>query len=1056
MRELVGQGHWRIAESLANRVRAVARGQVDVPRMVLLEGPSGIGKSRVVRELYRSLRTELDRDGYWPSLEESGGGDFGSRDPLPGRKTIGPEVVGFVWPADALPGFAWWQLHGERMQAGQAIDVVAQVRPELEAHLIPVALAWKRAASLKEKATAKKGVLVSRVQEALAEGGLEAASQLLAKFDLAVPGLGTAASWLFRGFRAAREHREFRRAAMSEVDIGAAVDERRRSVSAELAALISGVAHPRIPAVMVIEDLHLMDDSLGELLDRLTIPDAAHPVIVVGMCWPEARDATAFGQWRRQAVADGRAERVEMPYLTESELIQILKAYAPNTADAVATQAARRYPNPLALEATLGSRIVQTAIAANDDALPAEALTTHPVKLDDIYRDRFRELSEEVQLALAAGAGSLPRTVAGSVWPFIPALVVEAVHRCPTLAAKAADVLAGIEHAAEGNVWLVPSGVATSFREALQAQVAYEYLTQEVLLPVQVETLRQSVVDVLVEWIDTARGDSYFLDSSDQSGVISRWLLAAATTRDRAQTLIAAAYHGAADLASTYRYSEAVEALTPYLTTEFDNHRDVLAIRGELADWLGESGRVDEAIAAFEQLLDDQLRLMGPDTPDTLTTRNDLAHWLGESGRVDDAITMLEQLRDDQLRVMGPDAPDTLITRNNFAYFQGLAGRNGEAIFAFEQLLEDQLRLMGPDATATLTTRGNLARWLGHSGRVDDAIAAFKQLLDDQLRVMGPDAPDTFITRNNLAEWLGESGRYSEAISVFEQLLADQARVLGPDAPVTLVARGNRARWLSRAGRVDEAIPAFEELLDDQARVLGPDAPVTLTTRSHIAYGLAQASRLGEAMTAFGQLLADRTRVLGPYAPATLHTLSDLANCLARAGEFADALTLYEDVLAAELRVLGPDHPNTLLTRRHLAFWKGGAGRLDEAITAFEELLVDQTRVLGPDAPNALITRGYLADCLGRAGRVDEAITAVEALLRDQTRVCGPDTPETLNTRRYLVHWTGKSGQIEEAVAACKQLLADHLRVLGPNATATLTTRKELAHWTDRAAGDRR
>ena len=129
MKELAGEGHRHIVDLLAARVRAVAEGDVDVPRAVILQGASGTGKSRVVRELYRVLRIELDGGRYWPELQESGGGDSRSPDPLPGRKSTGPDVAGFVWPAEALPSFAWWQLHCERMQTGQVIDVVAQAQP---------------------------------------------------------------------------------------------------------------------------------------------------------------------------------------------------------------------------------------------------------------------------------------------------------------------------------------------------------------------------------------------------------------------------------------------------------------------------------------------------------------------------------------------------------------------------------------------------------------------------------------------------------------------------------------------------------------------------------------------------------------------------------------------------------------------------------------------------------------------------------------------------------------------------------------------------------------
>ena len=100
-----------------------------------------------------------------------------------------------------------------------------------------------------------------------------------------------------------------------------------------------------------------------------------------------------------------------------------------------------------------------------------------------------------------------------------------------------------------------------------------------------------------------------------------------------------------------------------------------------------------EAIAAFEKLLADQRRVLGPDDPDILTTRSNLASWLGESGRVAEAITAFEQLLANQRRVLGPDDPDTLTTRNNLAGSLGRSGRVAEAITAYEQLLADRTRM---------------------------------------------------------------------------------------------------------------------------------------------------------------------------------------------------------------------------------------------------------------------------------------------------------------------------------------------------------------------------
>jgi hypothetical protein len=43
--------------------------------------------------------------------------------------------------------------------------------------------------------------------------------------------------------------------------------------------------------------------------------------------------------------------------------------------------------------------------------------------------------------------------------------------------------------------------------------------------------------------------------------------------------------------------------------------------------WTGEAGDAAGAVAAFEELLPDQTRVLGAEHPDTLTTRQDLDRW---------------------------------------------------------------------------------------------------------------------------------------------------------------------------------------------------------------------------------------------------------------------------------------------------------------------------------------------------------------------------------------------------------------------------------------------
>jgi NB-ARC domain-containing protein/tetratricopeptide repeat protein len=382
---------------------------------------------------------------------------------------------------------------------------------------------------------------------------------------------------------------------------------------------------------------------------------------------------------------------------------------------------------------------------------------------------------------------------------------------------------------------------------------------------------------------------------------------------------------------------------------------------------------------------------------------------LGETGQVAAARNYFQQLLEDMLRVLGPDHPDTLATRGNFASWTGQTGDAAGAAEALKQLLADQVRVLGPDHPHTLTTSNHLADWTGEAGDAAGAAEAFEHLLADHLRVHGPDHPHTLATRGNLASWTGQTGDAAGAAEAFEHLLADHLRVHGPDHPDTLKARGNLAGWTGRAGDAAGAAEAFERLLADRLRVLGPDHPDTLATRNNLASMRGEAGDTAGAADALERLLADTVRVLGPDHPDTLNVRNNLAGWTGRAGDAARAAEALERLLADSLRVLGPDHPDTLATRGNLASWTGLAGHAAAGAEALEQLLADRLRVLGPDHPYTLTTRNNLAYMRGEAGDAAGAAEALERLLADRLRVFGPDHPYTLTARNNLAHWRGRA-----------------------------------------------
>jgi hypothetical protein len=206
---------------------------------------------------------------------------------------------------------------------------------------------------------------------------------------------------------------------------------------------------------------------------------------------------------------------------------------------------------------------------------------------------------------------------------------------------------------------------------------------------------------------------------------------------------------------------------------------EMLEVRGLYANALGSAGLPEPAILAFEALLADERRTLGPDHPEALSSRHQIAFWRAKSGKIKSAIAALEALLADQVHVLGADHADTLTTRNNIATFRDEAGQTDAALADSEPLLADHIRILGMDHPHTLTLRNNIACYRARTGEIESALADFEALLGDQAQVLGPDHPDTLTTRHNIASYRAETGEFAPALAAFEALLADKAQILG-------------------------------------------------------------------------------------------------------------------------------------------------------------------------------------------------------------------------------------------------------------------------------------
>lgn len=366
--------------------------------VVVLRGTSGYGKSRLIRELYRTLRAD-GADRYWPALP--GWGDEGDLDGA--RKTLGPDLSSFIWPEDAVPSFAWWHLNCEDSVRGGSTSVSADLRRQLTAHTVPLDIAQRQGKIWARRMRENLGRALIEIARDEATDQLRSVAQaallpLLPFMPLpgVIIGLGE------RGIKAWHTRRKIDKALAAEGDTAAEVLEHDDEYVEAIARSLHLLSSPSLPAILVVEDLHAMSREVRILLDaviRLGSTDPNRGVLVLATEWPEGSRAE-HRRWREEHKAVTRT--IDVPALPTEDLADLILAGAPGTHGDVARALAEKLRSPLIAKMWLAQPSVrQTIVHEGLDGACVDALRGSIDEIrQGILQEQWRELPEDVRTAL--------------------------------------------------------------------------------------------------------------------------------------------------------------------------------------------------------------------------------------------------------------------------------------------------------------------------------------------------------------------------------------------------------------------------------------------------------------------------------------------------------------------------------------------------------------------------------------------------------------------------------------------------------------------------------
>lgn len=467
-------------------------------------------------------------------------------------------------------------------------------------------------------------------------------------------------------------------------------------------------------------------------------------------------------------------------------------------------------------------------------------------------------------------------------------------------------------------------------------------------------------------------------------------------------------------------------------------------------------GNIEESVLTEEELLTEQVRVLGGDDPAVLRTRRRIAQSRCEMRTEDDlrvalhqecqildsqqrdsdtdewellrtlhnVTSMYRQLRDwkEALRfevqlfqkresILGDNHPDSLTSRNLIGVLYGRLGNPQQALEIHQTVYEDREEILGWDHPDTFISRNNIAVALWKLGKYTESLDVEEKLLRDREYILGPDHPHTFKSRKNMAVSYWEVGRYRESLELEEKLLADCRQHLMEDHLETIITANNLAESYRNFGRLDEALVLLEEVLEAHERLVTESDLDVRTTFNDKAATLRELGRFDDALHFHEKAVREPARPNGDYIEEELNYLDEKAVTLRECGRFKEALDIHQEVERRWKKSRIPDHPDLIDTQHNIAIVLRALGRLDEAIQIQKKVVENRRNMLVDDHPKTLQSRHEMAITLRMQGELEEALDIHKSVLHKQEATLGEDHPDAFRSRHQIAIVRSKLGE---------------------------------------------
>jgi tetratricopeptide (TPR) repeat protein len=323
-------------------------------------------------------------------------------------------------------------------------------------------------------------------------------------------------------------------------------------------------------------------------------------------------------------------------------------------------------------------------------------------------------------------------------------------------------------------------------------------------------------------------------------------------------------------------------------------------------------GKYADAEPLFERARTILEEALGPDDRYLADGLRNLAECYYREGKYDDAEPLYKETLKIRKAKLTPDDPELAQAYYDLAWLYYGQGKyaQGELLFNEGLALEIQSNRTDPSVPARKLNR--LANILYRQHKYAQAEQPFKQALGMWNTASGSQSLGKTISLNGLAAVYSKQGKGSEARQYSKQAQTVDQEAIEQNSYIFAAYDLYRLAFLYEDLGKPEAESVFKQVIRIWENSLGREHPDTAAGLSSLAFFYYRHGRRDDAESLFNEARSVQEAL--PYSPNLAQTLYGLAQVYADRGKYAEAEPLYKQALAIQEKAipLHPDFADTL------------------------------------------------------------------------------------------------------------------------------------------------